>query len=57
MIAMVLNPDKQKQGQAEIDRVVGDKRMPAIDDRPKLPYVNCMIKEVMRLYPSLPLGE
>ncbi|KAH0582171.1 hypothetical protein H2248_011822 [Termitomyces sp. 'cryptogamus'] len=56
VIAMALNPDKQRIAQAEIDRVIGGHRLPIIADRDDLPYVNAVIKETMRWHPSLPLS-
>lgn len=54
---MALHPEKQKAAQTEIDRVIGEDRLPIIEDREKLPYVNAVIKEVMRWHPALPLSE
>ena len=45
---MILNPDIQERAQAEIDSVVGRDRAPSFDDKEKLPYVNLIIKELMR---------
>ena len=56
-MAMALNRDKQRLAQEEIDRVIGTERLPTIKDRPNLPYVNALIKEVMRWNPAVPLGE
>ncbi|KAI0743770.1 cytochrome P450 [Daedaleopsis nitida] len=56
MMAMALNPDKQRLAQEEIDRVVGTERLPTINDRPRLPYIAALIKEVMRWNPAVPLG-
>ena len=42
------NPDVAKRAQAEIDNVVGDGRLPTLDDRPNLPFVDCVLKEVYR---------
>jgi len=45
---MVLNPDSLKKAQDEMDTVVGRHRLPTIDDRPSLPYLECVLKEVLR---------
>ncbi|KAF9815577.1 hypothetical protein IEO21_04498 [Rhodonia placenta] len=45
---MVLHPEVLQKAQAEIDRVVGGTRLPNVDDRASLPYVDCIIKEVYR---------
>jgi cytochrome P450 len=55
-LAMVLNPAVMKKAQAELDRVVGNQRLPPIKDRPQLPYVNAIIKEVFRWHPVFPVG-
>ena len=48
-------PDIQRRAQAELDLVVGS-RLPMLSDRPNLPYVDALIKEVMRWHPIGPLG-
>lgn len=53
---MTLYPHVQQRAQDEIDRVVGRARLPNLDDKDKLPYVNAMIKEVLRWAPVAPLG-
>lgn len=54
---MVLNPDVQTKGQEEVDRVLGKGRLPTFNDRPSLPYIEAIYREVMRLHPPLPIGE
>lgn len=54
--AMVLFPDVQKKAQEEIDRVVGQGRVPDMDDEPKMQYVRGCIKESLRWMPTTPLG-
>ncbi|KAF8903952.1 cytochrome P450 [Gymnopilus junonius] len=54
-LVMVLNPDVQKKAQAEIDAVVGSMRLPNMSDKPHLPYINCLIKEVFRINAIVPL--
>ena len=53
---MVLYPDVQKKAREEIDRVVGSKCLPSFADRPNLPYVEALLKEVYRWNPVGPLG-
>ena len=47
--AMLLHPHVQRKAQEEIDRVVGRNRLPDLNDREALPYVQCVVNEVMRL--------
>lgn len=56
IMAMLLNPDVQRKAQAEIDAVVGHDRLPDFSDRLRLPYLNAILKEVLRWNPPLPLG-
>lgn len=45
---MVLHPEVQKKAQAEIDKVIGTDHLPTLEDRPDLPYIECVVKEVFR---------
>lgn len=45
---MTRHPEIQKKAQEEIDSVVGKDRLPTLSDRDSLPYVECVIKEVLR---------
>ncbi|CAE6462182.1 unnamed protein product [Rhizoctonia solani] len=56
ILAMTLNPHVQAKAQAEVDRVLGQDRLPEMDDRESLPYVECVLKEVERWQPVVPLG-
>lgn len=56
MLAMVLYPDIMKKAQAEIDELVGPHRLPTFADRSRLPYINAIVKEVLRWRPVGPLG-
>jgi cytochrome P450 len=53
---MVLFPEAQKRIQAELDAVVGRKRLPTFEDRASLPYLEATIKESLRFHPPTPLG-
>ncbi|KAK1988144.1 O-methylsterigmatocystin oxidoreductase [Colletotrichum cereale] len=55
-LAMTLFPDVQKKAQEEIDRVVGSERLPTLDDRDSLPYLDALTKEAIRWYPIGPMG-
>ncbi|KAJ3555508.1 hypothetical protein NM688_g2539 [Phlebia brevispora] len=54
-LVMTRHPEIQKKAQAEIDRVVGHDRLPTINDRSSLPYVNNLITEVLRFNPVVPV--
>ncbi|KAF9508858.1 hypothetical protein BS47DRAFT_1384624 [Hydnum rufescens UP504] len=56
VLAMVLYPEAQRKAQHEIERVVGNDRLPSIQDRVRLPYVENLIKEVIRWWSLAPLG-
>ncbi|KAJ5473438.1 hypothetical protein N7475_003004 [Penicillium sp. IBT 31633x] len=55
-LAMMLYPDVQRKAQAEIDCVLGERTLPAVADRAKLPYINAMVKESLRWHTVAPLG-
>ncbi|KAF7374551.1 O-methylsterigmatocystin oxidoreductase [Mycena sanguinolenta] len=55
-LAMALYPDIQKKAQTEIDTVIGTDRLPKFEDRPSLPFVEALYREVMRWKPVTPLG-
>jgi hypothetical protein len=56
ILAMVLNPEKQKLAQQEIDEYLQSTRLPEISDRGNLPYVDALVKETMRWHPVNPIG-
>jgi len=53
---MQLYPEVQRKAQEELDRVIGKGRLPTIADRPNLPYIEAVIKELLRWNPVAPLG-
>ncbi|EPS99055.1 hypothetical protein FOMPIDRAFT_1050962 [Fomitopsis schrenkii] len=55
-LAMTLHPEVVRRAQDEIDRVIGNARLPDVDDRSSLPYVECVLTEVYRWNPPLYLG-
>jgi cytochrome P450 len=53
---MVLFPDVQKKAQDELDRVLGDNRLPSFADKSTLPYISCIVWECLRWNPVAPMG-
>ena len=53
---IVANPLIQARIQAELDLVVGKDRLPDFSDRPRLPYLQCVISEALRWGASTPVG-
>ncbi|KAH8984173.1 cytochrome P450 [Lactarius hatsudake] len=56
-LALILYPEVQKRAQAELDSVISRDRLPTYDDRPRLPYIEAMSKELMRWRMVTPMGE
>jgi cytochrome P450 len=48
ILAVLAHPEVQKKAQEEIDSVVGPDRLPDFSDKENLPYVNAVLKEVLR---------
>lgn len=53
---MSLCPEAQRKAQKEIGSVIGNGRLPTAADRPRLPYVDAVMKECLRILPAAPLG-
>jgi cytochrome P450 len=53
---MAKNPQVQRKAQEEIDRVVGTGRLPDVNDRPDLPYIEAIYRELLRYEPPLTIG-
>ena len=56
VLAMLLYPDIQQKAQNELDTVIGRDRFPTFEDRPRLPFIDAICKEVLRWRPITPLG-
>ena len=56
VLTMLLFPDAMREGQAELDRVIGPGRLPSWDDEPNLPYVRALVKESLRWRPVNKFG-
>lgn len=46
---MVRHPEVVEQAQVEIDRMVGGECLPTLEDRDQLPFIDCILKETLRL--------
>ncbi|THH01147.1 hypothetical protein EW145_g6967 [Phellinidium pouzarii] len=57
-LAMLMHPHVLARAQAEVDAVTGGHgaRLPTFEDRERLPYVNALVKEVLRWAPIAPMG-
>ena len=55
-LAMVAHPEVQRRAHIELDNVVGRSRTPTFSDAPNLPYIQAIVKEILRWRPSLPLS-
>jgi cytochrome P450 len=53
---MVLHPKVMKKAQEELDRVVGKGQLPNFSDRGDLPYIDAVVKEVLRWNPIFPMA-
>ncbi|CAE6456237.1 unnamed protein product, partial [Rhizoctonia solani] len=56
ILAMTLNQQVLAKAQAEIDQVIGQDRLPEMSDRESLPYVECVLREVLRWQPVTPIA-
>jgi len=54
--AMILYPEVQRKAQELIDRVIGDDRLPTMEDEQDLQYVRAIIKETLRWMPTTIMG-
>ena len=48
LLTMTRYPTLFKKAQEEMDRVVGNGRLPDFDDRDSLPYLDAIFKEILR---------
>ncbi|EUC67016.1 cytochrome P450 family oxidoreductase, partial [Rhizoctonia solani AG-3 Rhs1AP] len=54
--AMVLYPKVQKKAQEELDSVIGNTRLPTIEDRNQLKYIEMIMQETLRWAPVTPIA-
>ena len=53
ILFLAKHPWVQRKAQVELDRVCGTERMPTWTDFNDLPYINCIVKEGLRIRPVL----
>jgi cytochrome P450 len=56
ILNMSINPSVYRKAQEEVDRVIGEDRLPTWEDEANLPYVRAIIKELMRMRPPNKFG-
>lgn len=56
LLAMTKYPEVQKKAQVELDRHVGQHRLPNLEDRASLTYIQAIALECMRWQPTVPLS-
>ena len=55
-LAMRLHPDIQSRARRELETVLGTHRLPTFEDFGSVPYIDALIKEVIRWQPIVRLG-
>ena len=51
-----MHPEIVRLAQQELDEVTGGERLPDFSDKPKLPYISAVMKEVLRWKTPNPLA-
>jgi hypothetical protein len=55
-LVMTMHPEIVRLAQKELDGVLGGERLPDFSDKPRLPYISAIMKEVLRWGHPTPLG-
>ncbi|XP_021286163.1 cytochrome P450 71A1-like [Herrania umbratica] len=55
MTELIMNPKVLERAQAEVRKVVGERRVVLESDLPQLDYMKAVIKEIFRLHPPAPV--
>ncbi|KAJ7076085.1 cytochrome P450 [Mycena belliarum] len=56
ILILGLYPEHQERARLEIEAVIGTTRMPELEDFKRMPFVDALVKEVVRIRPSFPFG-
>ena len=57
VLALVHHPEVLRKAQKQLDDAVGTERLPTFNDRVRVPYIDCILKEVLRWGTPVPLSE
>jgi len=55
-LAATLYPEVVRLAQEELDEILDGERLPELSDKPQLPYISAIVKEVLRWGPPSPMG-
>jgi len=55
-MALALYPEAQKRAQLELDSVLSRDRLPTFEDKPRLPYIEAICRELIRWQMVTPMG-
>ncbi|KAG6373486.1 cytochrome P450 [Boletus reticuloceps] len=55
ILAMIMYPEVQDRAQASLDKVVGRDRLPTLNDRASLQYIDAMLREALRWGSLVPM--
>lgn len=47
-LMMARHPEVVKRAQNEIDEAIGTDRLPSLEDRGSIPYIDCILEETLR---------
>ena len=56
-LAMLIYPEVFAKAQEEVDRVIGRDKLPCLQNRFELPYIEAIEKETLRWNSVVPMGE
>ena len=48
LLMLTLNPEVVETAQVALDEVTNGERLLTLEDRPNLPYIDCIVKEAYR---------
>lgn len=56
VLILSVYPEYQERARHEIESIVGTTRLPELEDFKHMPFVDALIKEVIRIRPAFPIG-